>query len=144
MLPDACPRHGELALELARGELDPAGALEAEETVASCTACAAVLAGLHHPEVAAGVAQGLALARRDRRRGRWLPVAAAAAALLLAGTVVLLPRGRHPGRTATAELVERVFHHAESTAPDLNHDGRVDAADLALALARHGAPTPRG
>lgn len=139
-----CPDHGELALELARGELEPSEAVAVEERVAACPACAAVLAELWSPEVAAGVDEGLALARRRPSRRRWLGAAAAAAVLLVAGTLALVPHGRHSHRAAAPDLVQGVFQAAGGGTSDLNHDGRVDAADLALALQRGSNPTPRG
>ena len=144
MVRTPCPVHGELALELARGEMELAEALAAEGTVAGCPHCAGLLEGLSHPEVAAGVDEGLALARRGRGLRRWLPAAAAAAALLVAGTLALVPHGRLSRRAAAPDLVERVFDGPAGSTSDLNHDGRVDAADLALALQGRGAPSPRG
>ncbi len=144
MVRTPCPDHGELALELARGELEPSEAVAAEETVAGCATCAAALGELWDPEVAAGVEEGLGLARRGSSRRRWLPAAAAAAVLVVAGTVALIPKGADSRRAAAPELLQGVFQASSPATSDLNQDGRVDAADLALALQRGGSPTPRG
>jgi hypothetical protein len=142
MMTTSCPEHGKLALELARGELALDAAVEAEAVVERCPHCAAMLESLAHPEVAAGVEAAWANLELPRARRRWWAAAAAAAVLVIAGGVALLPRIEHHQRSS-AELVHSVFTTSKSPVQDLNHDGRVDAADLALALQHTRSATPR-
>lgn len=60
----ACPTHAELALAFAQGRLAQVDEAKAERTLAECAICRTWWEGtLDHPEVARGVADGLAAFR---------------------------------------------------------------------------------
>jgi len=136
-----CSEHAALVLDLVRGRLDDRAEIEAEQARRSCPVCAAWwhehLEGTAARVVGDQVAQAFSrfeAPRRSRRRA-WL---AAAAALLLAISGALWWRaGGLGGQTLppdTTAMIERAFEQPASTDGDLNHDGVVDASDLALAL----------
>jgi anti-sigma factor RsiW len=86
-----CPYHGDLVHELALGRLADADALRGEHVLAGCETCRAAYASLDHPEVARGVAEGIAAFRTPAARPavrpavrRW-PLRAAAVLALTAG-----------------------------------------------------------
>jgi hypothetical protein len=94
-----CPTHGDLVLALARGRLADAESRRAESALRDCASCRAWWQGsLDHPDVARGVADGLAAFRPPAARPAARPWAlrAAAALVLVAGGAAAWLAG--PGR----------------------------------------------
>ncbi len=93
-----CPEHGNLVLDLARGRLSDADALEADLQRESCPQCAAwwntTFTADVTAEVDAAVAQAFANFRPTAgRRRMWLAVAAAAVLAVVIGTTTMVWRG---------------------------------------------------
>lgn len=100
MTPNAmqpCPSHGDLVLALAQGRLDDDESRGAESALRDCPACRAWWqTALDHPDVAQGVADGLAGFRPPAAQpaSRPWPLRLAAALVLLAGgTAAWLAQG---------------------------------------------------
>jgi len=118
-----CPTHGDLALALAQGRLADAESRRAEDALRDCAACRAWWqATLDHPDVARGVADGLAAFRPPAAQPaarQWALRAAAALVLVAAGAAAWLaerpaggpaggiaPAGRETGGVIVAEGLE--------------------------------------
>ena len=108
-----CPNHGNLVHELTLGRLADADALRAEQALAECDVCRTWIASLDHPEVARGVAEGVATFRAPAARPavrsaagtgerRWPLRAAAALALATAGVAAWTAREGLPDRGGAA------------------------------------------
>jgi len=110
MRPPTCTDHGRLALDLALGRLDDAGARRAEDALESCPACGVwwqeAFGGGRTAELDAAVAAGFEAAELPRRRSGALWVAAAAAAVVVtAASLTLLPGpAPQPHGTPTASV----------------------------------------
>jgi hypothetical protein len=137
----ACPDHGDLIVDLARGRLDTDDAHAAELAIASCRSCRAwwhgQIAGRAAAEIDHAVAAAFASFQPTRsRRGRpWLAAAALAVAAVAAGVIRHATRPEPlPPSPATAELVERLFDDPDAARDDLTGDGVVDASDLVASL----------
>jgi hypothetical protein len=135
-----CPDHAALVLGLARGRLDDPAAEEAEQARRTCPVCAAWwrehLEGPSARVVADTVAQTFSGFQAPRRRLRRAWLAAAAAVILALSGAILWRAGGPTAPPDTSVMIERAFDEPASADGDLNHDGVVDASDLALAL-RH-------
>ncbi len=131
-----CTVHGDLPLRVLRGECGAGEEAEARR----CPGCRAVLDGIGSlpwaADVAAGVAEGLRLPVQQRVHRRWTGALAVAAALAVAMVLAVVPHHGHRAthRAAASEVVHHLFGAQHSAVGDLNHDGRVDAADLAISL----------
>jgi hypothetical protein len=120
-----CPHHGNLVLDLARGRLNDADALEADLQRESCPHCAAwwdaTFADVATSRVDAAVQQGFAeFSPRAGRRRVWLAVAAAAVLAVVVGTTTMLWRGGASapvvaGRTPAAEAVVSTWDFESGT-----------------------------
>ena len=131
-----CAVHGDLALRVLRGECGAGEEAEAQR----CPGCRTVLDGIGSlpwaEDVRAGVTEGLRLPAAGRSRRRWTGALAVAAALAVAMVLAVVPHQGHRAtrRAAASEVVDHLFGAPQVAVGDLNHDGRVDAADLALSL----------
>lgn len=115
MKPPTCPHHGNLVLDLARGRLKDADALEADLQRESCPHCAAwwdaTFSAVATSRVDAAVQQGFAdFSPLAGRRRVWLAVAVAAVLAVVVGTTTMLWHGGAAapvvaGKTPAAEAV---------------------------------------
>lgn len=145
MLPPTCPAHGRLALDLALGRLDDAGAMRAEATRESCNACRQWWRMTFESDAAEtvdrAVAAGLSTVVLPRRRQSWLWLAAAAAIVVALGSLLLLPgpapTSQQPPQAVAAVandgqvLVTMTFEPpAEGTTTPLIQDDGFESGDL--------------
>ncbi len=105
-----CPTHGDLVLDLARGLLDDAAAVDAEGASSRCPTCAAWWASeldAEH-EVAVGVAAGLAAFRPPRLRLRAAALGLAAVLVVAAGAGVVWHSLAEQGHSVGSARGQRV------------------------------------
>jgi len=132
----SCAVHKDLVVSYARGKLDDDQAACAEDVLSSCTQCASWMASLeHHPAYSSvndAVGEALAQFRpaRHHRHTRWWQLAAAAAVIAIAGSVLWFHSGTYqPAATDTAMITTLDF---ESWQSDGTADSKVPATTVLL------------
>ena len=141
-----CPDHGRLVVDLALGRLDNAASDRADDVSRQCPECSGWWRreiGDSSAAVDVGVADAFAafVPPVASRRPVWLRLAAVAVVVLACGLGWEL---RHASSGSQATSSESLIVVGQvGPIPDVNHDGRQDAADILAAL-RAEVPSAEG